>query len=46
LFESLNRVVQNEPRLDRDKAMIDTLKSIEIENGRGCYSVRNPRQFQ
>jgi hypothetical protein len=33
-FESLNRVVQAEPWLERDKAMIDQLKSIGIERGK------------
>src|SRR5882724_3246457 len=33
-FESLNRIVQVEPWLERDKAMIDQLKSIGIEKGR------------
>lgn len=33
-FESLNRIVQVEPWLTRDKAMIDTLKSIGIEKGK------------
>lgn len=33
-FESLNRVVQQEPWLDRDRAMIDPLKSIGIEKGK------------
>jgi hypothetical protein len=33
-FESLNRMVQTEPWLTRDKAMIDQLKSIGIENGK------------
>ncbi|VXB77919.1 conserved exported hypothetical protein [Burkholderia sp. 8Y] len=33
-FESLNRIVQTEPWLTRDKAMIDTLKTIGIEKGR------------
>jgi hypothetical protein len=33
-FEALNHVVQNEPWLRRDMAMIDTLKSIGIEKGR------------
>jgi hypothetical protein len=33
-FESLNRFVQTEPWLTRDKAMIDTLKSIGIEKGK------------
>jgi len=33
-FESLNRVVQAEPWLERDKAMIDQLKSVGIEKGK------------
>jgi hypothetical protein len=33
-FESLNRVVQAEPWLERDKAMIDQLRSIGIEKGK------------
>jgi len=33
-FESLNRIVQAEPWLTRDKAMIDTLKSIGIVKGK------------
>jgi hypothetical protein len=33
-FESLNRLVQAEPWLERDKAMIDQLKSIGIEKGK------------
>jgi hypothetical protein len=33
-FESLNRFVQAEPWLPRDKAMIDMLKSIGIERGK------------
>jgi hypothetical protein len=33
-FQSLDRFVQSEPWLERDKAMIDTLKSIGIEQGR------------
>ena len=32
-FTSLNRVVQYEPWLPRDKAMVDILKSIDIEKG-------------
>jgi hypothetical protein len=32
-FESLNRIVQAEPWLERDKAMIDQLKSLGIEKG-------------
>jgi hypothetical protein len=33
-FEALDRVVQTEPWLERDKAMIDKLKSIGIEKGK------------
>ncbi len=33
-FDALNSVVQAEPWLTRDKAMIDTLKTIGIEKGR------------
>lgn len=33
-FEALNRVVQNEPWLARDRAMIDPLKSLGIEKGK------------
>jgi hypothetical protein len=33
-FQSLNRIVQTEPWLLRDKAMIDQLKSIGIEKGK------------
>ncbi len=33
-YESLNRIVQMEPWLTRDKAMIDQLKSIGIEKGK------------
>jgi hypothetical protein len=33
-FQSLHRVVQNEPWLQRDRAMIDPLKSIGIEKGK------------
>lgn len=33
-FESLNRMVQAEPWLERDKAMIDQLKSLGIEKGK------------
>ncbi|HEY6342555.1 MAG TPA: DUF1254 domain-containing protein [Bryobacteraceae bacterium] len=33
-FQSLDRIVQNEPWLERDKAMIDQLKSIGIEQGK------------
>ena len=33
-FESLNHIVQTEPWLERDKAMIETLRSIGIEKGK------------
>jgi hypothetical protein len=33
-YEGLDRIVQNEPWLDRDRAMIDQLKSIGIEKGK------------
>jgi hypothetical protein len=33
-FESLHRIVQAEPWLERDKAMIDQLKTIGIEKGK------------
>jgi hypothetical protein len=33
-FTNLNRVVQSEPWLDRDRAMIDQLRSIGIEKGK------------
>ena len=33
-FELLDRIVQNEPWLDRDRVMIDVLRSIGIEKGR------------
>jgi len=33
-FQSLDRIVQSQPWLERDKAMIDLLKSIGIEKGK------------
>ncbi len=33
-FEGLNRIVQSEPWLERDRAMIDQLKSLGIEKGK------------
>lgn len=33
-FENLNRIVQEEPWLDRDRAMIDQLRSLGIEKGK------------
>jgi hypothetical protein len=37
-FQSLDRIVQTEPWLERDKAMIDQLKSIGIEKGKPFQS--------
>src|SRR5262249_20948334 len=33
-FESLNRIVQSEPWIERDRAMIDQLRTIGIERGK------------
>lgn len=33
-FDNLNRVVQEEPWIDRDRAMVDQLKSLAIEKGK------------
>jgi hypothetical protein len=33
-FEGLNRIIQTEPWLDRDRAMIDPLKTLGIEKGK------------
>jgi hypothetical protein len=33
-FDSLNRIVQSDPWLERDRAMIDRLKSLGIEKGK------------
>ena len=33
-FEHLDRIVQNEPWIDRDRAMIDPLRSLGIEKGK------------
>jgi hypothetical protein len=33
-FEGLNRIVQSEPWLDRDRAMIDQLRALGIEKGK------------
>ena len=33
-FEGLNRIVQSEPWLDRDRVMIDHLRSLGIEKGK------------
>jgi len=34
LFDNINRVVQDEPWIDRDRVMIDVLRSIGIEKGK------------
>jgi hypothetical protein len=39
-FESLSRKVQSEPWLERDKAMIDQLKTIGIERGKPSNRMR------
>ena len=36
-FQSLDRIIQTEPWLERDKAMIDSLRSIGIEKGKAFY---------
>jgi hypothetical protein len=33
-FQSLDRMVQSEPWIERDRAMIDSLKSLGIEKGK------------
>jgi hypothetical protein len=45
-FELLNRFVQAEPWLTRDKAMIDTLKSIGIERGKPFNPDEKTRRIQ
>ncbi len=42
-FQSLDRVVQQEPWLDRDKVMIDQLKSLGIEKGKPFNPDQNTR---
>jgi hypothetical protein len=44
-FQSLDRVVQQEPWLERDKAMIDQLKSIGIEKGKTFAPDQNTRDI-
>jgi len=44
-FESLNRIVQTEPWLTRDKAMIDTLKTIGIEKGKSFKPNKQMQQL-
>ena len=36
-FDSLNRIVQTEPWLDRDRVMIDCLKTLGIEKGKSYH---------
>jgi hypothetical protein len=47
-FDALNRMVQSEPWLTRDKAMIDPLRAIGIEKGKpftpGREDARDPRR--
>ena len=33
-FANLNRIIQNEPWIDRDRVMIDQLKTLGIEKGK------------
>ncbi|TAL95967.1 MAG: DUF1254 domain-containing protein [Paraburkholderia sp.] len=42
-FESLDRIVQSEPWLERDKAMIDQLKTLGIEKGKPFLPSDNTR---
>jgi hypothetical protein len=44
-FESLNRIVQTEPWLPRDKAMINQLRSISIEKASPSAPTRRPRTY-
>ena len=44
-FESLDHFIQREPWLERDKAMIDQLKSIGIEKGKRFSPDRTTRQI-
>ena len=43
-FESLNRIVQAEPWLERDRVMIDALKTIGIERGKSFDADERTRQ--
>ncbi len=43
-FEHLNRIVQSEPWLDRDRAMIDQLRSLGIEKGKPFTPDETTRQ--
>ncbi|MFY9886574.1 MAG: hypothetical protein WCB01_16345 [Candidatus Cybelea sp.] len=42
-FQSLDRIVQREPWLTRDKAMIDMLKSVGIQKGKPFNPDRKTR---
>jgi hypothetical protein len=42
-FDGLNRVVQSDPWLQRDRAMIDQLKSLGIEKGKPSAPIPRPR---
>ncbi len=44
-FDALNAVVQTEPWLARDKAMIDTLKTLGIEKGKPFAPGDKPRRI-
>ncbi len=44
-FESLDRIVQAEPWLERDKAMIDQLKSLGIEKGKAFNTDARTREL-
>jgi len=44
-FDSLNRMVQSEPWLTRDKAMIDPLRTIGIEKGKPFSPDANARKI-
>jgi hypothetical protein len=44
-FENLNRVVQSEPWLDRDRVMIDQLRSLGIEKGKPFTPDQNTKDI-
>jgi hypothetical protein len=44
-FESLHRIVQSEPWLERDRAMIDQLKTLGIEKGRPFAPNENTKRL-
>ncbi len=44
-FENLNRVVQSEPWLDRDRVMIDQLRSLGIEKGQPFAPDQNTKDI-